>query len=90
MAEGTEFFNVNLELPINAMIADGTGGVTIIDNDNPLTRSGKEAVMSEVRVSAYPNPFNSFVKMSIPSTVNETATVSLADMQGKILRQRTV
>ncbi len=33
--EGSEFFTINLTNPVNATIVDGTGVVTIADNDSP-------------------------------------------------------
>lgn len=88
--EAAEVFLVQLESSVNATIADGTGEVTIIDNDGMITRQDSKIMPGTAAVTAYPNPFNSSLTISIASGKNETATVSLVDMQGRELRRKVV
>jgi hypothetical protein len=90
VAEATEFFNVQLKWPFNATIADGTGEVTINDNDGLITKQGGKTLDNNTPISAYPNPFSSSVTVSVMSAKSETATLSLVDMQGRELRRKLV
>jgi hypothetical protein len=93
--ESSEYFYVHLALPINAVIADGKGVVTITDNDGNglLTKSAASSPVMERMESKFnvsPNPFISSVRVNIESSVAEKATLMLVDAAGRELKQQSV
>jgi hypothetical protein len=74
--EENETFNVNLGTPTNATIQDGTGLVTIVDNDT-ATITIANASTSEGLI--LPKNLNFTVTLSNPSTRNITITFSTAN-----------
>lgn len=89
--ENNEYFNVNLSMASNAVIADKSAKVIIIDNDGNHHHHGKgsEEMVVEIKVSVVPNPFVSSIRVNIYSPVRQKASILLTDVTGRVLKTIT-
>jgi Calx-beta domain len=93
VVEPTEAFTVMLSSPTNATIFDGTGTVTILDNDVALMASGTTTVMDGTRLSAtdiapaLASARQFWAGSALDTSGLEGVTVVIADLPGLMLGQ---
>ena len=86
--EVSEFFTIKLSRPVNALIADDQGNVTILDGAL-LVENQKEASKSFFRVEAQPNPSTGDFIINVETKGKEPIDIKLYDAFGRLTKRST-
>lgn len=94
MPESDEDFSIVLSNPVNAIIADGIGTGTILNDDGTAIAGGEGIALkveeqAKTSVSLSPNPANNKVYVSLKG-YSGNITINITSLEGKPLLQRKV
>jgi len=85
--EANETFNIILSDPVNATIADGTGIVTILNDDASTFNAAQGVVKTTPTISLSPNPSNDILKITLTG-YSGNPVIQLCSIDGRILHQQ--
>ena len=86
IAEPNETFNVILNNPVNATIADGVATGTIVNNAGSSLDASANKLITSASVQVSPNPASAKANVLIQGYSGDV-TILLSTMEGKMLKQ---